>query len=179
MTRAPDSETRAPALSGGGTGARFGRGRHRRGRDAGPRRQTPWTSRDEKGESPGNRNASGFSGATPVSDRTVKQIVSTPEPGFHRFKAVYKHAINYSRGGAPVPPAGLAGTISGGISRMASLDERLMRRPAGPAACVSRLTARSAPPSASRGTSRSSQRRRPERTLRSRVRRKKGERSET
>ena len=78
MTRAPDSETRAPALSGGGTGARFGRGRHRRGRDAGPRRQTPWTNRDEKGESPGNRNASGFSG---LGSRTRKQIVRNLDPG--------------------------------------------------------------------------------------------------
>ena len=136
MTRAPDSETRAPALvwrrDWGEVRARSAPPGTRRG----PPAPDAQTSRDEKGESPGNRNASGFSGATPVSDRTVKQIVSTPEPGFHRFKAVYKHAINYSRGGAPVPPAGLAGTISGGISRMASLDERLMRPTGGARVCI-------------------------------------------
>ena len=178
MTRAPDSETRAPALvwrrDWGEVRARSAPPGTRRGAPA-PDAQT---SRDEKGESPGNRNASGFSG---LGSRVLNIYLLSPPPGWgsSSFKAgIYKHAINYSRGGAPVPPAGLAGTISGGISRMASLDERLMRRPAGPAR-VSRLTARSAPPSASRGTSRSSQRRRPERTLRSRVRRKKGERSET
>lgn len=129
MTRAPDSETRAPALSGGGTGARFGRGRHRRGRDAGPRRQTPRRVATRKENRPGTATRAG----SPVSDRTLG--TNRGRPRFIAFKAVYKHAINYSRGGAPVPPAGLAGTISGGISRMASLDERLMRRPAGPA-CV-------------------------------------------
>ena len=132
MTRAPDSETRAPALSGGGTGARFGRGRHRRGRDAGPRRQTPRRVATRKENRPGTATRAG----SPVSDRDTlnKSEISTP---VHRFKRrVYKHAINYSRGGAPVPPAGLAGTISGGISRMASLDERLMRPTGGARVCI-------------------------------------------